>query len=111
MVIETTLRSKNQARKVLESVTELKAKIVQHDQALQNIERELLFGEDDALALLHEKIYLQNFSISTLSESLRKMHYLIQRGVRFYNKKSQNGLYHVKIYVMKKKKLAKDIQR
>ncbi|KAF9337181.1 hypothetical protein BG006_005902 [Podila minutissima] len=112
-------------------VTELKAKIVQHDQAFQNIERDLLFYDNDALTLLHEEIYQQNFSILTLNEDLRTMYYprknlfntsglvLDVAGgagsafwrVQFQNKKSQNGLYHVKIYVTKKKKFAEDIQQ
>ncbi|KAG0038658.1 hypothetical protein BGZ82_011311 [Podila clonocystis] len=145
---ETTLAFKNQAQKdVRARITDLEAKITRHDQALQNIERNLSFYERDDLTLLHEEIYQQDCSILSSKDGSKTMYYsgknpsdtyggllhtidhidiqarnieiLDEAGgagssfwaVQFRKTKCQNGLYHVKIYVTKKKRFAEDIRR
>lgn len=146
-VWEITLGFKNLAQKeVLTRIAELKANIAKHNQALQNIERDLAFYNKDTLALLYEQIYQQSFSLLSLKEGPQAMYYPGKRlsetsgflhhilnhidiqahnvkvlheagsanfkywAAQFLRKKSQNGLYHVKIYVTKRKLFTSEIE-
>lgn len=73
---EKTLGDKNQAQKaVLATIGDLKAKIAEYEQMLQNINRDRSFHDRDDLVLLHEDRYEQNFRWLKLAESKNQMYY------------------------------------
>ncbi|KAG0025668.1 hypothetical protein BGZ82_009896 [Podila clonocystis] len=144
---ETTLGGKNREEQaVLARIGDLKARIAEHEQTLQDIKRDLAFYDKDSLVLHHEESYQQGVSLMGLVEPAKAMYFpgktraekqgfihhsidhidILERNVkilqqagglgqafwavRFRNRKQQNGLYRVKIYITKRKKFSEKIE-
>lgn len=144
---EQTLGDKNkEEQKVLAQFGDLKARIKQHERALQDIKRDVTLYDTDSLVLHHEELYQQGLPFQGRAECAKTMYFpgkkqtyapgffhlsfdhidILSRNVtvlqeagglnhaywavRFCEKKYQNGLYVVKIYITKRKKFSKKIQ-
>ncbi|KAG0022121.1 hypothetical protein BGZ81_008657 [Podila clonocystis] len=140
---EKTLGAKDQARHVvLAAISELKDRMNMHEQRRQDIERDRRFNDREALFLLHEDTYYQNWGWLKLAEPKTHMYYPEKKhietpdftsyaidhvdmrahnvnvqtpkggkghnywSVKFRRNRFQNGKFHVKIYIQKKKKFA-----
>ncbi|KAF9381383.1 hypothetical protein CPB97_007797 [Podila verticillata] len=144
---EKTLGGKNkQEQNALAQIGDLRARIKEHEQVLQDIKRDLILYDTDSLVLHHEELYQQGLpflgrvegaktvyfpgkerayapgfihhSIDHIDILERNVTLLQQAGglnhaywaVQFHERKHQNGLYVVKIYITKRKKFSRKIQ-
>ncbi|KAG0022123.1 hypothetical protein BGZ81_008659 [Podila clonocystis] len=73
---ETTLGGKNREEQVvLARIGDLKARIAEHEQTLQDIKRDLAFYDKDSLVLHHEESYQQGVSLLGLVEPAKAMYF------------------------------------
>ncbi|KAF9310892.1 hypothetical protein BG003_008017 [Podila horticola] len=145
--IMKTLGVKNEEQKnILSRINSLKAIITEREDKLSRANQYLSIHDNEALELLHEEIYQQDFSILNIIEGSKPMYYpgkkralesgfvhhkldhidiralnvkILQEAggqghlywaVRIRRRKAQNGLYHARIYIHRKKKFDKEIQ-
>ncbi|KAG0022122.1 hypothetical protein BGZ81_008658 [Podila clonocystis] len=73
---ETTMGGNNREEQlVLARIGDLKARIAEHEQALQDIKRDLAFYDKDSLVLHHEESYQQGVSLLGLVEPAKTMYF------------------------------------
>ncbi|KAG0025666.1 hypothetical protein BGZ82_009894 [Podila clonocystis] len=60
---------------VVARIGELECRISKHEQQLREIEMNLAVYDQDALELLHEELYQQNFSMLNINEGSKSMYY------------------------------------
>ncbi|KAG0025665.1 hypothetical protein BGZ82_009893 [Podila clonocystis] len=131
---------------ILARINSLKAIITETEDRLSRASQYLSVHDNEALELLHEEIYQQDFSILNIIEGSKPMYYpgklraatpgfvhhnldhidiraqnvkILQEAggkghsywaVKFRRRKNQNGLFHVKIYITRKKKFYVEIE-
>ncbi|KAG0341635.1 hypothetical protein BG000_008447 [Podila horticola] len=73
---EATLGGKDrEEQEVLAKIGDLKARIAEHEQGLQDIQWDLAFHDKDALVLYHEESYQQGISLHGTMESAKAMYF------------------------------------
>ncbi|KAG0028401.1 hypothetical protein BGZ81_004774 [Podila clonocystis] len=122
---EATFGVKDQTQKAAPpNIGNLKAKIVKYEQALQDIERDQSFHARDKLFLIHEERQVTtapgffSHAIDHIDTQAHNVHILSQEGgngdniwgVQLRRTRFQHGLFHVKIYIQKRKMFATEIE-
>ncbi|KAG0090792.1 hypothetical protein BGZ93_009135 [Podila epicladia] len=73
---EETLKNKNkEEEEVLRTIGLIEAEIIEHESAIQNIDRDLAYYDKDTLHLLYEERYDQAWSMMKLAERKTAMYY------------------------------------